>query len=230
MKLKLISLSFLLAGIMNFSYAQKSSVIIKGGLNLANVSINSNGDIDDAKSLVSFHAGLLGDIPVVSFLSIQPGIFFTGKGTKTQSGNTSDANYFRATSNPLYIEVPVNIVFKAPMGNESKFFAGAGPYVAMGIGGKVKEDGRILGIGYSRDAAIQFSNDDPTTSEEEGSGFGIMRRFDYGLNGTIGFESEKAMFSLNYGLGLAKLMSGTNSNADENNKHRVLSFSVGFKL
>ncbi len=210
--------------------AQKSSVFLKGGLNLANVSIANNGSIDDAKTLVSFHAGLQGDIPIVPFLSLQPGIFFTGKGSKTQSGNTTDANYYRATSNPLYIEVPVNVVLKVPMGGDSKFFVGAGPYAAMGIAGKRKAEGKIFGVAFSSDEKIEFSNDDPTTSGEEGAGFGIIRRFDYGLNGTIGFEGEHALFSVNYGLGLAKLQSGSNSSADEKNKHRVLSFTVGFRL
>jgi hypothetical protein len=38
------------------------------------------------------------------------------------------------------------------------------------------------------------------------------------------------MIALNYGYGLAKLQSGTNSSEDNDNKHRVLSLSVGFKL
>lgn len=217
------------AGIASVS-AQKSSVMLKGGLNMANVSIAKDGSIDDAKTLVSFHAGLQGDIQIVPFLSLQPGIFFTGKGSKTQSGNTTDATYYRATSNPMYIEVPVNVVVKVPMGGDSKFFVGAGPYVAMGIAGKRKAEGKIFGVAFNSNEKIEFSNDDPTTSGEEGAGFGIIRRFDYGLNGTIGFEGEKALFSVNYGLGLAKLQSGSNSSADENNKHRVLSFTVGFRL
>lgn len=230
MKTKLILFSLIIAGSCNL-YAQTSSVFLKGGINLANVSVTDAGGIDDAKMLVGFHAGLQGDIPVVkNILSIQPGILFTGKGSKTQSGNTTDANYFRATSNPMYIEVPVNVVLKVPMGGEAKFFAGAGPYAAMGIAGRNKTEGKIFGVAFSSDKKIQFSNDDPTTSGEEGAGFGIMRRFDYGLNGTVGFEGEKAMFSVNYGLGLAKLQSGTNNSANNNNKHRVLSVTVGFRL
>jgi len=197
---------------------------------MANVSIAKDGSIDDAKTLVSFHAGLQGDIQIVSFLYLQPGIFFTGKGSKTQSGNTTDQSYYKATSNPMYIEVPVNVVLKVPMGGDSKFFVGAGPYAAMGIAGKNKTEGKVFGVSFSGDEKIKFSNDDPTTSGEEGAGFGIMRRFDYGLNGTIGFEGKKALFSVNYGLGLAKLQSGSNSSADEKNKHRVLSFTVGFRL
>lgn len=231
MKLKLtfFSLFMLCASLM---FAQKSSVFIKGGFNLANVSIKDDGSVDEAKALPSFHVGLQGDVPVIpELLSIQPGLFLTGKGAKTQWGNTTDANYYRATSNPLYIELPVNVVVKVPLGDkDSKFFVGAGPYAAMGIAGKNKAEGKVFGVPFNSEENIEFSNDDPTTSGEEGAGFGIMRRFDYGLNGTIGFEGKQALFSVNYGLGLAKLQSGTNNNADNNNKHRVLSFTIGFRL
>ncbi len=231
MKSKILSFLFLVA-IATGVNAQKSSVFVKAGLNLANVSVTDNGTVDDAKMLPSFHVGLQGDFPIVKdVLSLQPGLFFTGKGSKTQSGNTTDANYYRATSNPLYIEVPVNLVVKVPLADKnSKFFFGAGPYGAMGVAGKNKADGKIFGVAFSSNKNIEFSNDDPTTSSEEGAGFGIMRRFDYGLNGTVGFEGESMMFSVNYGLGLAKLQSGSNSSADNNNKHRVLSFTVGFRL
>ena len=59
---------------------------------------------------------------------------------------------------------------------------------------------------------------------------GILKRFDYGFNGTAGFEGKNVLFSVNYGLGLAKLQSGENSSTDDKNKHRVLSFTVGFSL
>ena len=75
------------------------------------------------------------------------------------------------------------------------------------------------------------SNDDPTTlSAEEGAGLGIMKRFDYGINGLAGIEFAKAVLSVNYGFGLAKLQSGSSSSSDNNNKHRVLSFTLGVKL
>ena len=211
--------------------AQKSRAILRGGLNLANVSITENGRIDDAKTLASFQAGIIGDINLADFISLQPGLLVTGKGSKTQSGYPSDANYFKATSNPLYIEVPLNLVLKAPIGDDTKFFAGAGPYLAVGIAGKNKTEGKIFGAAFSSEKNIEWSDDDPTTLDyEEGAGFGIMKRFDYGLNGTAGFETKNIVLSANYGLGLAKLQSGSNSSEDDKNKHRVLSFTIGFKL
>jgi hypothetical protein len=210
--------------------AQKSFAILKGGVNLANVSINDDGDIDDAKSLTSFQAGIVGDLYIAPFLSLQPGLLFTGKGTKTQSGDEDDATFYRAKTNPMYIEVPVNLVFKTPTG-PVKFFAGAGPYLAIGIAGKNKVDCKFLGTFFSSEEKIEFSDDDPTTLDyEEGAGFGIMKRFDYGLNGLVGIETKNLVISANYGLGLAKLQSGTESSDGNNNKHRVLSFTLGFKL
>lgn len=230
MKIKLLCLAFFAATISSVS-AQNSSVFIKAGYNMANISISEDGDVDENRMLSSFHVGLQGDIPVIkNILSIQPGLLFTGKGSKLQSGEPGQNGYYRSVVNPYYIEVPVNIVVKAPLGGDSKFFAGAGPYVAMGIAGKRKLDYQVLGIAYNRTDNVEFSNDDPTTQGEEGAGYGILRRFDYGLNGTIGFEGEKAMFSVNYGLGLAKLQSGADNNVDEKNKHRVLSFTIGFRL
>lgn len=211
--------------------AQESSAWIRGGVNLANVSVTDNGNVDNAKMLTSFQVGIIGDVPFGKFISLQPGILFTGKGSKTQAGQPTDANYYRATTNPYYIEIPATLVLKAPVGDGAHFFAGAGPYLAMGIAGKNKTEGKSLGVSFKSESNIEFSNDDPTTfNYEEGAGFGIMRRFDYGLNGTIGVEGKSTVLSVNYGYGLAKLQSGSNSQADNNNKHRVLSVTLGFKL
>ncbi|HEY6505492.1 MAG TPA: porin family protein [Chitinophagaceae bacterium] len=230
MKKKVFILSVIFASLLfNSVYAQQSYAVIKGGLNVANVSVSDDGNVDDAKALSSFQVGLMGDLNLTPCFAIQPGLIFTGKGTKTQSGNEGDLNWYRATSNPYYLEVPVNFVFKTP--GRYKFFAGAGPYLGIGISGKNKVEGAILGTSFSSEENIEFSNDDPgTLNEEEGAGFGIMKRFDYGLNGLIGLEAGSMVVSVNYGLGLAKLQSGSNSGNDNNNKHRVLSFTIGLKL
>lgn len=222
---------FIISSFSFTSFAQEGSAWLKGGVNFANVSYKSNGEVDDANMLTSFHVGIMGDITIAKTLAIQPGIIFTGKGSKIQKGNSSDLTYYKATANPYYIEIPVNIALKLPITGESNFFAGAGPYIAMGVGGKRKIEGKTLGVAYSSNEKIEYSSDDPTTfNNEEGTGLGVMRRFDYGLNATAGFQLGSGMIALNYGYGLAKLQSGTNSSKDNDNKHRVLSLSVGFKL
>ena len=230
MKTRFCATAILMATFYFSSHAQKSGAILRGGLNLANVSVTDNGRVDDAKMLTSFQAGIIGDIHLASIRYFQPGILFTGKGTKSQSGTEGSANWYKATTNPYYLEIPATFILKSPTG-PVKFFGGAGPYLGIGIAGKNKAEGAIFGASFSSEKNIEWSNDDPTTlNSEEGAGFGIMKRFDYGLNGTVGVEGKSAVFSVNYGLGLAKLQSGSNSSQDNNNKHRVLSFTLGFKL
>jgi hypothetical protein len=204
--------------------------ILRAGINLANVTITNDGDIDRNNTLTSFQVGILGDIKVVPGLFFQPGIIFTGKGSKTESGDPNSNTWYKATTNPYYIEVPATFVLKTPTG-PVRLFAGAGPYIAIGIAGKNKVDGKFLGSSFHSEENIEWSNDDPSTlNYEEGAGYGIMKRFDYGFNGTIGLQFTKTVLSLNYGLGLAKLQSGSNSQADDQNKHRVVSLTLGIRL
>jgi hypothetical protein len=211
-------------------HAQKGQ--IRAGVNLANVSVNNNGRVDDANQLTSFQVGIIGDLELAgNMIVLQPGILFTGKGSKVQRGTAGQNGYFQQTFNPRYVEVPVNLVFKAPIGTGSRLFAGAGPYLAVGVGGKTETEGRDLLGNYNFERKINFSDDDPTTlNREEGAGLTTIKRFDYGFNGTAGIEAKNIVLGINYGLGLAKLQSGTNNNQDNNNKHRVLSFTLGFKF
>jgi len=226
MKITLIATAILLTATVNAQNAR-----IEAGINLANVSVTDNGRVDDANMLTSFRLGIIGDIKIAPMVAFQPGIVYTGKGSKVQKGQPGDNAYFKQTTNPFYFEVPANIVFKFPFASESHFFVGAGPYLAIGVSGKAKTDKTILGVSSHTEKNIVFSDDDPTTlDEEEGTGLGVMKRFDYGLNGTAGIAGKSVVLSANYGLGLAKLQSGSNSSADNNNKHRVLSFTVGFRL
>jgi hypothetical protein len=209
----------------------KSGLIIKAGLNSANVTVTDDGHVEDAKSLKSFHVGIVGDLHIASILSFQPGLLFTGKGSKTEAGQSSDANYYKATTNPFYLEIPANLVLKFPLAANAKIFAGAGPYLAIGITGNNKVEGKVGGVAFESKDKIDWSNDDPTTlNYEEGAGFGILRRFDYGLNGVAGVEFDKLLVSAGYGLGLAKLQSGSDNGSNDNNKHRVWSFSLGYRF
>ncbi len=233
MKQKVSGLIALLLLVTVISFAQKGpepALFLKGGLNLSNITIDKSGNLNNNRILTSFQVGFQGDLPIGRFFSIQPGLMFSGKGSKLESGNTSGNNWYRSTFRPYYIEIPVNAVVKLPIGGQSSFFFGAGPYLGIGIAGKNSVEGKVSGLSFSRSSNIKFSNDNPFTSTEEGSGYNIVRRFDYGLNGTAGIETKYVIISANYGLGLAKIQSGTNSSADELGKYRVWSFALGFRL
>ncbi len=226
---QLILTGILLTGRVSLSLPV-SAQILRGGINFANVTVSNDGEIDESKVRTSFQIGLSGDFRLAGPVYLQPGVFFTGKGSKTESGDDDDQTWFKATSNPYYIEVPVKLIFKskeAPV----RFFAGAGPYVAIGIAGENEVEGKYLGTSFSSEEKIEWSKDDPLTlTYEEGAGLGRLRRFDYGLNGTAGLEFNKFILSANYGLGLAKLQSGTESDDDNNNKHRVFNILIGLRF
>ena len=58
-----------------------------------------------------------------------------------------------------------------------------------------------------------------------------LTRFDFGLNFGGGFQFKHLILKANYGLGLAKINSTqSNNNANDKNKYRTLSFSVGIPL
>ncbi len=208
-------------------------IYIKGGLSLSNISVNTNGTVNDAKTLTAFHAGIVGDIPLLPILSLQAGLSLNGKGAKSEyyaDNNNKNDNYIKAKFNPLYLELPVNLVLKFPIGDNSRFFIGAGPYAAIGIGGKTKTDVKILGVSSSSDENITFNNDNPTTTQQEDASFTRVRKFDYGVNALAGIETGKLLLGVNYGLGLTKINSNGDNNSNDKNKYRVFSVSVGFKL
>lgn len=216
---------------VSLNSSAQSGARIQIGVNLSNVT-RSDGSIDESNMLSSFSAGLVGDIELAPTLYFQPALIYSGKGSKIQSGSPGTNGYYKQTFNPYYIDMPLNLVLKTPTSSSGRFFIGAGPYVAMGIRGKTKTEGQtIAGTTYSISSDLVFSNDDPGTfNQEEGAGFGVIKRFDYGLNAVAGFEGKSMVLSAGYGLGMAKIPSGTNSSTGDDNKHRVISINLGIKL
>lgn len=112
----------------------------------------------------------------------------------------------------------------------SKIYIGAGPYAAAGIAGKNKVETHIVGVVNNSSKNIVYSNDNPTTSQEENYGYGKLKRFDYGINALAGIEFPKFTLGANYGYGLVKINSGTDNTSNDKGKNRVVSLSLGIKL
>src|SRR5215210_672449 len=134
MKMKIVS--FCAAAILFAASGKAQLARLQGGVNLANVSVTDNGRVDKANMLSSFQAGIVGDLHLGSILYLQPGLLFTGKGSKVEKGVEGSNAYVKQTFNPYYIEVPVNLVLKVPLGTTNHVFAGAGPYLGIGVTGK----------------------------------------------------------------------------------------------
>jgi len=209
-------------------FTNKGGLYIKGGLNLANVTTTSDGAVNSAKTRGSFNIGLLGDIPLADVLSLQIGAEFTGKGSRAQYNSSLYTGTY--TFRPYYIEVPVDLAVKIPVGPQMALLLGAGCYGAVGVAGNYETD-VVSGAGGSTSSqSIKWTDSgDITTGNENGSGAGVLRRYDFGLNFLAGLEVGPVQMTAGYDMGLTKL-SSTADNNDDNDKNRVWSLNLAFRL
>jgi len=227
MRKKLI-LSF--AALM-FSLAAMSQVRvgIKGGWNRANISDRNDGTSVDNSAISRYHVGLIVDLPLIkNVLSFQPGAFYSSKGAKVVSGDENSDTYAKYTTNPQYIEVPLNFVGKIPVGTNARLFAGIGPYMAFGVAGKNKSKVSVGGVVTESSSSIKWDDDTPFNSGDPNQGYDKYKRFDIGGNLMVGAEVSNFLISAQYGLGFNKIYSGQESSSDNKSKNRVFSVSVGY--
>lgn len=213
------------------SLSTKAQVYLQGGLNLANITKTNDGQTEKNNILPSFNVGILGRLPIADMFSIESGLLLTGRGSKAETYFNGGNDFVKSKFNPFYVEIPLNAVVKIPLEKKSNVFFNAGPYVAIGIGGKSRRDTKFGPLVSSSTSNIEFSNDDPFTSQQEDARYDRLKRFDFGLNFGGGFQFQRVLLKVNYGLGLAKINSTQSDNTvNDKNKYRTLSFSVGIPL
>ncbi len=224
LSLLLITTAFAGATNAQLFYAQ-------GGLNLANITSTGSGGTEDNAMLTTFNAGLMGRFGLSKIVDLESGILLTGKGSKAETFFNGGSDYIKAKFNPLYVEVPLNLVVNIPAQGKTGLFVYGGPYAAIGVGGKSKLDSKFGPLTSTSERNIEFSDDDPFTSAQEDAAYDKLKRFDFGLNFGAGIDLDKIILKANYGLGLTKIGSTeSNNTADDKNKYRILSISVGIPL
>ncbi len=211
----------------------RSQVYVQGGINLANITTTNSGQTEDNNMLTTFNAGVLCRFDLSKTVDLESGLLLTGKGSKAETFFTSskDDNYIKTKFNPMYIEVPLNLVVRVPLAKTTNLFFYGGPYAAIGIAGKSKQDSKILDITGSSESDIKFSNDDPFTSQQDDAAYNKLKRFDFGLNVGGGVDLKKVLVKVNYGYGLTKINSTqSNNSSDDKNKFRTVSISLGIPI
>ncbi|OOQ56885.1 porin family protein [Mucilaginibacter pedocola] len=176
MKKVLLSLA-LVAVAATSAFAQIPQIGIKGGVNIAKLNASAGNISASTESVTSFSAGAFVDFKLGA-VSLQPGLYYTGKGGSDGNGNTIRLNY---------LQVPVNFVYHAPIVVGDIFF-GAGPYAAYGLSAKGKD-----ASGVTIDGTFGDGPDD-------------VKRTDLGLNGIAGIHLKTGLLlGINYDLGLSNI-------------------------
>jgi len=218
-----------MSGLLTVS-ATAQKTYVQGGLNLSNISKTTDGQTEKNNMLASFNVGLMHQFGLSPVVDLETGLLFEGRGSKAETyfTNSTDNNYTKSTFHPLYFQVPVNLLFKVPLATGTDLLFNAGPYAAIGVGGKAKTESRILGIDSKSETNIKFTSTDPN---EDDAAYDKLKRFDFGLNFGAGISFKHLLIKANYGLGLTKINSTqTNNNENDKNKYRTMSFSVGIPI
>ncbi|SOD15192.1 porin family protein [Pedobacter xixiisoli] len=204
---KILLLLTLAAGLNVATNAQDKPVSfgVKAGVAFPNLVYSAEGMSASADAKTSFYVGAIADINVSEIFSVQPGLTFMNKGTK------SDALDAGASINFSYLELPVNLVANFNAG-PGKFFLGAGPYAAYALSGNSKVDGEKY-------------------DAEFGSGEEQVKRMDFGVNFLTGYKLTNGLnLHVGYGLGLGNLSNISENGTDLKIKNKVFSVGLGFNF
>ncbi len=171
----------------------KTRFALIGGVNFQNLNgTNASGDKTENSFIVGFHAGFNVMVPIAPDFYFQPGLLFSTKGGN--SDNDSFSNKYKLS----YIEMPLNFVYRAPLG-DGFFLLGFGPYLGYGI--KAKQISNYNNVEKEDD--ITFKNITEITDPVNPPNF---RAFDAGANIFAGYEMASGLFfQLNTQLGLVKI-------------------------
>lgn len=172
---------------------------VRAGINLSNfggsdIQLNDNTELNDKMALMGYMAGLTVDYALTDIVYLQSGLDFTTKGAKYKAGLSGAEASLRC--NPMYLQLPVHVAAKIPVGNSLKVVLGGGPFVAYGIGGKVKGEGSMGEITIKGQEENFFDDN-------------AFRRFDCGVGINAGFEFGNMSVGIGYDLGLANIARNT---------------------
>jgi hypothetical protein len=193
----------------------KTTFGIRAGVNFTNLNGEIGGHDLENKIKAGFNIGVNAEIPVAPEFYLQPGLLFTTKGAKADEGDDK--------TNVSYLEIPINFLYKPALG-PGKMLLGFGPYVGIGIGGKVKGDGADVDIKFKNDISVAEYTDLKTD---------YTKRLDFGGNLLVGYElSSKISFQLNAQLGMANLVPKVEGKKLEDTKvkNTGFGFSIGYRF
>ena len=177
---------------------------LKGGINPSLWVIKEEGQKDDElKTRVGFHAGLVTDLEISKNFSIQPQLLYVNKGSNIEHEDHTDHAVIHS------IDIPVNLLYKAPAGS-GKFFIGGGPNFGFNLKGTLRSD-------EDGDEKIEIGGDP-----------GQTKAFDFGLNFLAGYELNSGLFfSANYTPGISNL-ENVMGNMDVTKRSTYFGISVGY--
>lgn len=211
----------------NFTYGIRvtSSNASVGRNFMANSSINYTD-----KSISSFTISGFAEHHVGKLFYLQGGVNYIVKGYGTDLTTVNDMGEFLNLNREIkanYIEIPIYGLFRFNAG-KGNFFIGAGPYAAIGVGGKIKRELFVQ-------SSMANNGLELVSEEKEKTSFGNdaeddFKNLDFGTNVQLGYEFKKG-FNLGLSLGIGMYnVSPKNNQENIDIKHANLGLSLGYRF
>jgi OmpA-OmpF porin, OOP family len=210
----------------SFTNAQLRVAIV-GGVNSS--SVNETNDLpgwdsisNNYSSRTGVHFGFMADLQfsATSKLYFQPGIIFYNKGRKYAApyDSTGAIKTFSSSQYVNYIDVPLNLVLKFPLGKKNKFMIGGGPYVSFFYNGKEKTETLFNTGNYE-----STENNDLPVGKKPGQ----YKTINYGVNAVAGIEFSRWFLNANFSRGFGDFYTAS-YNGHLN--HQVIGGTIGIFL
>lgn len=197
---------------------------IKAGLSFSKVTV-TNGDLNpDVSNVIGIPIGISADIKLYKKLFLQPSVYLSRKGFKSDDLGFSED--FKA--NVTYLEFPLNFLYKHNIGLNN-LVVGLGSYVGYGLDGKwtTPQDAVIGDIIIGKEGNINFQNDAIINSHGD---YVYGKPWDYGANALVGFEILKRyLIQINTSYGLRNINSNWGDFKPKEKKHnRTFGLTFGY--
>lgn len=235
-KMRLAVMVALLATVTALN-AQDLSFALKGGANMSNF---YGKDTKSLKMKLGYHVGLAADYEFAPNMAIQSGLFFTTKGAKLPSlettskfGDVTATNSVKGSINAMYLQIPLHFAYKVNVAPDTRIVFHAGPYAAYGVGGKTKAEASVKLSGTlpdaqkaAYDAHVKALNSGLAKEANVFSKDGAYKAFDAGVGVGVGAEFGPFLVDLGWDMGLLNIAKAKGSNVKTQNAY----LSVGYKF
>lgn len=202
MKQFVLIIAFSLFSIVSIE-AQEFRWGVIGGINVSSPT--------DCDSQVGYSVGLKGEylFKEDKGFYLDFGMSLSKKGWKSKLYyDMESTNSMRWKADSHYLNIPIQLCYKTPMGNKFSFFAGVGPYFGVGLFGKYK----LVSDGKENILAKNVYDD-------------YINRFDWGIGTRVGVECMRHLqISIGYDWGMKKIR----QDKLNDNKNRNFNVSMAF--
>lgn len=200
-----------------FTFAQSFGV--KAGYSLSTYTFDDT-NLEEGLTLhkePGFHLGLNFSMDVANNLSLESLLSLNTRGIHSKFVDTKEGTDIETTTKLYYLDLPVGLKYKVPVG-EFNLFAIGGGYIGSGLFGKTKVDDQSE-INSQIPVVREFESPIIFNSDDNPDGF---KRLDYGWMYGAGIEYKLISVSFQHLLGMAAMQEVGES------RHRVFQISLGY--